>query len=50
MISVTFTMNDTGGKVVEFKFCSNSETGGIECYSAGMFKARKDLFLHTAPN
>lgn len=42
MMSVTFTMNDTEGEVIGFKFSSNSETGGIECYSAGMLKARKN--------
>lgn len=42
MISVTFTMNDTEGEVIGFKFSSNSETGGIEWFSAGMLKARKN--------
>lgn len=42
MVSVTFTMNDTEGEVIGSKFSSNSETGGIECYSAGMSKARKN--------
>lgn len=41
-MSVTFIVNDTGGEVRGFKFSSSHETGGIECYSAGMFKARKN--------
>lgn len=50
IILVTFTMNVTGGEAIGFKFSSSSETSGIECYSVGIFKARKDSFLHAAPN